>query len=110
MVKLYIVVGGAISVGRPSMKIKRELKFATFEYDDESKTIMIETRNRNPINTNDLMEQPPSVEDEEGAIVHPINGRIDLDSVNTFALLRFMIRIAQRNWFRKWLRPENSES
>ena len=92
------------------MKIKRELKFATFEYDDESKTIMIETRNRNPINTNDLMEQPPSVEDEEGTIVHPINGRIDLDSVNTFALLRFMIRIAQRNWFRKWLKPENSES
>tara|TARA_R110000744_G_scaffold2344_12_gene9559 strand:+ start:782 stop:1096 length:315 start_codon:yes stop_codon:yes gene_type:complete len=104
------VVGGAIFVGRISMKIKRELKFATFEYDDESKSIVIVTRNREPINTRDLMEHPPSIEDEEGEIVYPVNGRIDLDSVNTFALLRFMIRIAQRNWFRKWLRPENSES
>jgi|TARA_R110002020_G_scaffold12642_13_gene46257 hypothetical protein len=79
------------------MKIKRELKFATFEYDDESKSIMIETRNK----TGRM---------EDGVEVLPTNGRIELDKVNTFALLRFMIRIAQRNWFRKWLKPENSES
>ena len=79
------------------MKIKRELKFATFEYDDADKTIMIETRNKTG-----------RMEDDEE--VFPTNGRIELDKVNTFALLRFMIRIAQRNWFRKWLKPENSES
>ena len=63
---------------------------------------MIMTRNREPVNTKDLMEHPPSMKDEEEEM-YPINGRIDLDKVNTFALLRFMIRIAQRNWFRKWL-------
>ena len=30
-----------------------------------------------------------------------INGRIELNKVYSFALLRFVIRIAQRNWFRK---------
>ena len=80
------------------MKIKRELKFATFEYDDADKTIMIETKNKSARTT------------EDGEEVFDINGRIELDKVNTFALLRFMIRIAQRNWFRKWLKPENSES
>ena len=31
----------------------------------------------------------------------PTNGRIKLNKVYSFALLRFVIRIAQRNWFRK---------
>ena len=32
----------------------------------------------------------------------PINGRIKLNKVYSFALLRFVIRIAQHNWMRKW--------
>jgi hypothetical protein len=63
------------------MKIKRELKYATFEYDDEDKSITIETNSREGDN--------------------PLNGRIHLDKVYSFALLRFVIRIAQRNWYRK---------
>ena len=61
--------------------IRRELKFANFEYDEDEKTIMIETR----LDGGD----------------NPINGRIKLNKVYSFALLRFVIRIAQRNWFRK---------
>jgi hypothetical protein len=63
-------------------KIRRELKFATFEYDEDDKTITIETKS-----------------EEEG--MHPTNGRIHLNKVYSFALLRFVIRIAQHNWFRK---------
>ena len=83
------------------MKIQRDLKFATFIYDDEDKSITIETRSD---------KTPPKghVEtDEEYAkrIANleepPTNGRIHLNKVYSFALLRFVIRIAQRNWFRK---------
>ena len=63
------------------MKIKRELKFATFEWDDEEKSITIETKRT---------EEP-----------HLVNGRIKLDKVYAFSLMRFVVRIAQRNWFRK---------
>ena len=63
------------------MKIRRELKFATFEWDDEEKSITIETKRT---------EEP-----------HLVNGRIKLDKVYAFSLMRFVVRIAQRNWFRK---------
>ena len=63
------------------MKIKRELKFAAFEWDDEEKSITIETKRT---------EEP-----------HLVNGRIKLDKVYAFSLMRFVVRIAQRNWFRK---------
>jgi len=66
--------------------IRRELKFATFEYDETEKTITIETR----------------LDDSDKEIpLFPVNGRIKLNAVYSFALLRFVIRIAQRNWFRK---------
>ena len=78
--------------------IRKELKFANFEYDENEKTILIETRL------------------EEGNT--PINGRIKLNKVYSFALLRFVIRIAQHNWFRKLkkapiksvIEEENTES
>ena len=63
------------------MKIRRELKFATFEWDDDEKSITIETKRKE--------EQ------------HIVNGRIKLDKVYAFSLMRFVVRIAQRNWFRK---------
>jgi hypothetical protein len=76
------------------MKIKRELKFASFEWDDEEKTIVIVTRLNSPNDTEDA---------------RPINGRIKLNKTYSFALLRFVVRIAQRNWFRKWTKTNDSE-
>jgi len=70
------------------MKIRRELKFATFEWDDEEKSITIETRSQEP-----LLDYESET--------HPINGRIKLNKVYAFSLMRFVVRIAQRNWFRK---------
>jgi len=56
------------------MKIKKELKHARFIWDEDSKTFTI--------------EQPPG-------------NRIELDKVYSFALMRFIIRIAQRNFLKK---------
>ena len=72
------------------MKIRRELKYATFEWDDEEKSILIETKSGG---------QHPSEWDEKNE--RPINGRIKLNKVYAFSLMRFVVRIAQRNWFRK---------
>jgi len=69
------------------MKIRRELKFATFEWDDEEKSILIETKSRESL--------------RDDSDIHPINGRVKLDKVCAFSLMRFVVRIAQRNWFRK---------
>ena len=77
------------------MKIKRKLKYATFEYDEDEKSIMIETRT-----TSDAFKNIASASGEFD-LPRPINGRIKLNKVYSFALLRFVIRIAQRNWFRK---------
>tara|TARA_R100001594_G_scaffold110357_1_gene145106 strand:- start:1332 stop:1586 length:255 start_codon:yes stop_codon:yes gene_type:complete len=82
------------------MKIKRDLKFATFIYDDEDKSITIETRSdatppKGHVETD--LEYAERVANEDP----PTNGRIHLNKVYSFALLRFVIRIAQRNWFRK---------
>ena len=55
------------------MKIKRKLKHGSFEWDDETKMFKI------------------------------TNGEysVELGKVYAFAFLRFVFRIAQRNWFRK---------
>jgi len=99
------------------MKIRRELKFATFEYDDEDKTILIETRSdvipdkmftHNPIageccegHCDGHWETDEQYTERISKLQPPTNGKIHLNSTYSFALLRFVIRIAQRNWFRK---------
>ena len=57
------------------MIIKKELKNATFEYDEERKTFTI-------------ME------------ADGFNGCIELNKVYAFAFMRFVVRMAQRNWLR----------
>jgi hypothetical protein len=57
------------------MKIVKELKNIEFIYDDESKRF-------------EIMRD------------HGISAYMDLNKVEAFALLRFIIRISQRNWFR----------
>tara|TARA_Y100001963_G_scaffold36361_3_gene50726 strand:- start:28174 stop:28521 length:348 start_codon:yes stop_codon:yes gene_type:complete len=83
-----------------SVVIKRELKYATFEYNETDKTITIETKSdaTPPIGHVETDEEYAERVANSDA---PVNGRIKLNSVYSFALLRFVIRIAQRNWFRK---------
>jgi len=61
------------------MKIKKELKNATFEYDEEKKSFTI-----------------------SGA--HPslrgVSNTVELNKVYAFAFMRFVVRMAQRNWLR----------
>lgn len=57
------------------MIIKKELKNATFEYDEEKKVF--------------------TVYDHEG-----LNGTIELNKVYAFAFMRFVVRMAQKNWLR----------
>ncbi len=61
------------------MKIKKELKNATFEYDEETKSFTI-----------------------SGA--HPtlrgVSNTVELNKVYAFAFMRFVVRMAQRNWLR----------
>ena len=99
------------------MKIERNLKFAKFTYDEEDKSILIETRadTRPEKEVSHNFVHCPECDgdckghietDEEYAkrvadLDYPISGRIHLNKVYSFALLRFVIRIAQRNWFRK---------
>jgi len=54
------------------MKITKELKNATFEYDEIEKSFTIK---------------------EEG-------GEVTLNKVYAFAFMRFVVRMAQRNWLR----------
>ena len=99
------------------MKIRRELKYATFTYDEADKSIVIETRSDTTPDKNRVFN-PTAGECCEGQcnghietdaeyakrvaeLDPPLNGRIHLNQVYSFALLRFVIRIAQRNWFRK---------
>jgi hypothetical protein len=56
------------------MKITKNLKYVTFEWDDEDKTF--------------------TITEEDG-------NRVILNKVYSFAFMRFVIRMAQRNWFRK---------
>lgn len=57
------------------MKIKKELKNATFEYDEKRKVF--------------------TLYDHESS-----NGTIELNKVYAFAFMRFVVRMAQRNWLR----------
>ena len=99
------------------MKIERNLKFAKFTYDEEDKSIVIETRSDatpdkniefNPVagdccdgECNGHVETDEQYAERVANLDPPLNGRIHLNKVYSFALLRFVIRIAQRNWFRK---------
>jgi hypothetical protein len=56
------------------MKTTKKLKYAEFEWDEESKSFMIT--------------------EEDG-------NRVILNKVYAFAFMRFVIRMAQRNWYRK---------
>ena len=56
------------------MIISKELKYATFEWDDEDKTF--------------------TITEEDG-------NRVILNKVYAFAFMRFVVRMAQRNWLRK---------
>ena len=55
-------------------KITKELKNATFEYDEETKKFLI-------------------IDTEGGGVV-------ELNKVYAFAFMRFVVRMAQRNWLR----------
>jgi hypothetical protein len=57
------------------MKIKKSLKYADFEYDEETKKFLI-------------------IDSEDGGVV-------ELNKVYAFAFMRFVIRMSQRNWYRK---------
>jgi hypothetical protein len=56
------------------MKIKKKLKNAEFEYDEETKKFLI-------------------IDSEDGSA-------IELNKVYAFAFMRFVIRMAQRNWLK----------
>ena len=62
------------------MKINKNLKFANFSYDEESKTF--------------------AISDKDG------HG-VELNKVYSFAFMRFVIRMAQRNWLKKIPKKEN---
>jgi hypothetical protein len=61
------------------MKISKELKYATFEWEEETKTFSVTDAN---------------------------NNTIELNKIYGFALMRFIIRIAQRNFLKKPLQKE----
>ena len=56
------------------MKITKDLKYATFEYNEETKKFLI-------------------IDTQDGGVV-------ELNKVYAFAFMRFVVRMAQRNWFR----------
>ena len=61
-------------MGASAMKINKQLKYAEFSYDEENKTF--------------------TITEEDG-------NRVILNKVYSFAFMRFVIRMAQRNWLRK---------
>ena len=63
------------------MLIKKELKNATFEYDEGLKSFSI------------------IIDDEHG-------GAVELNKVYAFAFMRFVVRMAQRNWLRQHKKPK----
>jgi hypothetical protein len=62
------------------MKITKELKHITFEYDEEKKSFAISG------------EHPP---------LRDTCNTIELNKVYAFAFMRFVIRMSQRNWLRQ---------
>jgi hypothetical protein len=67
------------------MKITKELKNVTFEYDEEKKTF--------------------TILEAEG-----FNGYVELNKVYAFAFMRFVVRMAQRNWLRTIPTKQNKEA
>ena len=65
------------------MKITKKLKYAEFEWDEEAKSFMIT--------------------EEDG-------NRVILNKVYAFAFMRFVVRMAQRNWLRGKKIVDKSES
>jgi hypothetical protein len=65
------------------MKIYKKLKNAEFEYDEETKIF--------------------TIMDQDG-----FHGHVQLNKIYAFAFMRFVIRMAQRNWLRQIKRPEKS--
>ncbi len=63
------------------MNIKKELKNATFEWDEESKSLIV---------------------------IDSIGNKVELNKIYSFALMRFIIRIAQKNFTKKTLQKESS--
>ena len=61
------------------MKITKELKHASFSYDEETKSFTISG------------EHPP---------LRDISNTVELNKVYAFAFMRFVIRMAQRNWLK----------
>ena len=55
------------------MQIKKDLKYATFEYDEGTKSFKI---------------------------INDDGGTVALNKVYAFAFMRFVVRMAQRNWLR----------
>lgn len=65
------------------MKITKKLKYATFEWDDEEKEF--------------------TLSDKDGS-------KLTLNKVYSFAFMRFVIRMAQRNWYRKTVKEKKGSS
>lgn len=66
------------------MKIEKNLKYATFIYDEDSKEFTIQTT--------------PKGKPESG---HASDGNsIVLNKIYAFAFMRFVVRMAQKNWLR----------
>ena len=63
------------------MKITKNLKYCTFEYDEETKSFLI-------------------IDTEDGGVV-------ELNKIYAFAFMRFVVRMAQRNWLRGKKRVDN---
>ena len=66
------------------MKITKKLKYATFVYDEETKEFTIKST--------------PHGETDSGYAVG--SNSIKLNKIYSFAFMRFVIRMAQRNWLR----------
>ena len=67
------------------MKIEKNLKYASFDWDDDKKEFTIDTTNS-----------------PEGSV-------ISLNKVYSFAFMRFVIRMAQRNWFKKVAKEKEAQ-
>lgn len=66
-----------------TMKIRKKLKNAEFEYDEETKKFLI-------------------IDGEGDAVV-------ELNKVYAFAFMRFVVRMAQRNWLRNKKSSDKNE-
>ena len=65
------------------MKIAKNLKYATFEWDDEQKEFTLSDKDGN---------------------------NLTLNKVYSFAFMRFVIRMAQRNWYRKTTKEKKQKA